>query len=330
MSITLGVPRIKEIINAAKLISTPIIAATLTNPHHESAARIVKGRLEKTYLKDITKVVEEAWGQMYSYIGVHIDMDAVFQLGLELTLDEVKWAIVNHKKLKIKAEKINIIPHSNRIRIYIDDEENRYFRLRTIKREIGNIVVKGIPTVTRAVISKQEKDAALNQLFVEGYGLREVMNCEGVIGTETTTNHIMETAVVLGIEAARSTIIQQISHTMSSHGLGVDPRHTGLLGDVMTYKGEVLGITRFGVSKMKDSVLMLASFEKTTDHLFDAALFAKKDAIQGVSESIIMGQPAEQLGTSMPALVVPAPRLPPRKTQEFEDTFPKKKRRAAM
>ena len=100
----------------------------------------------------------------------------------------------------------------------------------------------------------------------------------------------METAVVLGIEAARSTIIKQIDDTMSSHGLGVDPRHTGLLGDVMTYKvrrascellrlprrltvsslttqGEVLGITRFGVSKMKDSVLMLASFEKTTDHL---------------------------------------------------------------
>jgi hypothetical protein len=37
-------------------------------------------------------------------------------------------------------------------------------------------------------------------------------------------------------------------------------------------KGEVLGITRFGIAKMKDSVLMLASFEKTTDHLFEAAI----------------------------------------------------------
>ena len=46
----------------------------------------------------------------------------------------------------------------------------------------------------------------------------------------------METATVLGIEAARTTIVKQIDHTMSSHGLGVDPRHTGLLGDVMTYK----------------------------------------------------------------------------------------------
>jgi len=50
---------------------------------------------------------------------------------------------------------------------------------------------------------------------------------------------------------------------------------------------------------MKDSVLMLASFEKTTDHLFDAALFGKTDSIQGVSESIIMGNPAKTVGTGM-------------------------------
>jgi DNA-directed RNA polymerase III subunit RPC1 len=55
--------------------------------------------------------------------------------------------------------------------------------------------------------------------------------------------------------------------------------------------GEVLGITRFGIAKMKDSVLMLASFEKTTDHLFDAALHGRTDDITGVSESIIMGIP---------------------------------------
>ena len=56
-------------------------------------------------------------------------------------------------------------------------------------------------------------------------------------------------------------------------------------------QGEVLGITRFGIAKMKDSVLMLASFEKTTDHLFDAALHGRTDEVTGVSESIIMGAP---------------------------------------
>jgi DNA-directed RNA polymerase III subunit RPC1 len=50
---------------------------------------------------------------------------------------------------------------------------------------------------------------------------------------------------------------------------------------------------------MKDSVLMLASFEKTTDHLFDASAFGKTDSIAGVSESIIMGNPAANCGTSL-------------------------------
>jgi DNA-directed RNA polymerase III subunit RPC1 len=53
---------------------------------------------------------------------------------------------------------------------------------------------------------------------------------------------------------------------------------------------------------MKDSVLMLASFEKTTDHLFDASAFGKADDIAGVSESIIMGNPAANCGTSMSVL----------------------------
>lgn len=67
-------------------------------------------------------------------------------------------------------------------------------------------------------------------------------------------NHIMEAQSVLGIEAARNCIIKEISYTMDSHGLKVDPRHMMLLGDIMCYKGEVLGITRFGIAKMKDSV----------------------------------------------------------------------------
>ena len=56
----------------------------------------------------------------------------------------------------------------------------------------------------------------------------------------------------------------------------------------MHRQGEILGITRFGVAKMKDSVLMLASFEKTTDDLFDASAFGKTDKILGCSESNIM------------------------------------------
>lgn len=110
----------------------------------------------------------------------------------------------------------------------------------------------------------------------------------GVNGLHTTTNNVMEARDVLGIEAARSTIIKEISEVMKD--MDIDPRHMQLLADVMTYKGEVLGITRFGLAKMRDSVLQLASFEKTADHLFDAGGAGRTDLIEGVSECIIMGK----------------------------------------
>jgi DNA-directed RNA polymerase III subunit RPC1 len=93
---------------------------------------------------------------------------------------------------------------------------------------------------------------------------------------------------------------------MKHHGIGVDNRHVQLLGDCMTNTGDVLGINRFGISKMKQSTLMLASFEKTSDHLFDAAVHNRLDSVEGVSESIIMGNPV-QLGTGLFKLLYSIP-----------------------
>lgn len=56
------------------------------------------------------------------------------------------------------------------------------------------------------------------------------------MGEHTTSNHVIEVAQVLGIEAARSTIINEIQYTMKEHSMNIDPRHVMLLGDVMTYK----------------------------------------------------------------------------------------------
>ena len=124
------------------------------------------------------------------------------------------------------------------------------------------------------------------------------MSTSGIDFRFTKSNHIMEIEEVLGIEAARQTIINEIQYTMQSHGMNIDPRHVQLLADIMTFKGQVLGITRFGVSKMKNSTLMLASFEMTTDHLYEAAVHCRKDDIKGVSECIIMGNMIP-LGTGM-------------------------------
>lgn len=63
----------------------------------------------------------------------------------------------------------------------------------------------------------------------------------------------------LGIEAARATIMTEIKLVMENHGMSIDRRHPMLVADLMTSRGEVLGITRQGLAKMKESVLNLAS-----------------------------------------------------------------------
>ena len=95
---------------------------------------------------------------------------------------------------------------------------------------------------------------------------------------------------MLGIEAARATIIYELNYTFSGHSIQVDKRHLNLIADLMTFKGSVYGFQRFGMAKMKDSVLLHSSFERTSDVLFDSAMHAKVDKLKGVTESIITGK----------------------------------------
>ncbi|OZJ06503.1 hypothetical protein BZG36_00634 [Bifiguratus adelaidae] len=315
MNITLGVPRIKEIINAAKAINTPIITCELVAKDNVRAARIVKGRVEKTTVGDVAEYIEEVYEGTECYLELKIDVEALSKLQLETNVSEIANAIAYAPKLKIGAENVRTqLPDKVRVLVPAKSANELYYVLRNLKRSLTNVVIKGLHEVRRAVISEKEGGKGEKQLLVEGYGLRDVMTTEGIVGEKTTSNHIMDVQKVLGIEAARATIIYEIQRTMEMHGMTIDPRHTKLLADVMTSKGEVLGITRFGIAKMKDSVLMLASFEKTTDHLFDASLYSKCDAIEGVSEQIIMGIPMS-IGTGLFKLIYtpeeekkPAPR----------------------
>ena len=193
-----------------------------------------------------------------------------------------------------------------------------FFCIQQLKRVLPKVVVSGVPTITRVVINKKQKSNEY-YLLAEGTNLRAVMATPGVDGINTKSNNVLEVEETLGIEAARKTIMDEIQYTMRSYGMSIDSRHVMLLGDIMTFKGEILGITRFGISKMKDSVLTLASFERTTDHLFEAAIRTRKEKIQGVSECIIMGIPI-MLGTGLFKLMRQVDKkLPPTKKPIFFD-----------
>lgn len=317
MNVTLGVPRLKEIINAAKKISTPIITAKLERDENKVAARIVKAAIEKTSLGEVAKYMKEVYAADKCYISIELDLEAIEQLKLNVDAASVRHSILHgspgvtrslilrslgDSDVKLKSGS------SSKLRVHVPtvkrgkEDSPTYFAMQMLKSALPGVIVQGIASVNRAVINEQEKNGkASYSLLMEGYGLQEVMGSPGIDGLHTTTNHVLEVEDVLGVEAARTQISAEIENIMSAYGIGIDPRHLLLLSDVMTFKGEVLGITRFGVSKMRESVLMLASFEKTTDHLFDAAVHGRTDAIVGVSECIIMGKDVP-VGTGLPSL----------------------------
>jgi DNA-directed RNA polymerase III subunit RPC1 len=320
MSITQGVPRIKEIINASSTISTPVITCVLSNKINESAARMVKARVEKTFLRDIISYVEDVWHPNGAYIAMRIDWDTVNALFVDIQPHDIIRAINKHKPLKWGKSGTSVRISSSLIRVEVPDpnaakkrptktarNQKEFFeRVQQIKALIPDVVIKGYADCQRAII---KKDTAPNkngdyecQLLVEGYGFKDCMTTPGIEPYTTKSNHVMEVRDVLGIEAARSTIVREISSVMGN--MDIDPRHMQLLADVMTFKGDVYGITRFGLQKTRDSVLQLASFEKTPDHLFEAAARGKVDSIDGVSECIIMGQ-SVKLGTGAMQVIRP-------------------------
>ncbi|CAH9123780.1 unnamed protein product [Cuscuta epithymum] len=294
MNVTLGVPRIKEIINATKRISTPIINAKLTCDDKPEVARMVKGSVEKTLLGQVSKSIKTVMSSRLACIIIVLDTEVIQASSLSIDAYIVKESIMQTSKLKLKEQHIKVL-NPRKVQVTPDTDQSKlHYQLHHLKNKLPSVVVKGISTVERAVINKNKEGKY--EVLAEGTGLRTVMGTVGVDGRKTRSNHIMEVNQVLGIEAARGCIIEEINETMKSHGMTIDLRHMMLLADLMTFKGEVLGYTRFGIQKMKDSVLTLASFEKTTEHLFDASITGREDKIEGVSECIIMGVPV-QMGT---------------------------------
>uniref|UniRef100_A0A182SZZ6 DNA-directed RNA polymerase n=1 Tax=Anopheles maculatus TaxID=74869 RepID=A0A182SZZ6_9DIPT len=305
MNITQGVPRIVEIINASKAISTPIITAEIENETSMEFARKVKARIEKTTLGEISSFIEQVYKTDDCFLLIKLDLDRIRVLGLEeVNAETIRYSICT-SKLKLKQDNVDVCG-SSIITIRPDSTKHSHSlnaELQRLTTAIPNVVVAGLPQVSRAVIAVDDsRGTPKYRLCVEGCGLRDVMATFGVIGSKTKSNNIIEVYQTLGIEAARTTIMTEITEVMEGHGMSVDHRHIMLLASQMTSRGEVLGITRHGLAKMRESVFNLASFEKTADHLFDAAYYGQTDSVDGVSERIILGMPAS-IGTGLFKLI---------------------------
>uniref|UniRef100_A0A5S6QTH3 DNA-directed RNA polymerase subunit n=1 Tax=Trichuris muris TaxID=70415 RepID=A0A5S6QTH3_TRIMR len=322
MNITQGVPRIREIVNAVGNISTPVITVALSEERNEEFARLVKGRIERTTLGEVTESVETVCQKDACFLLLKISMERIRLLQLEINLPSIVERILAAKLfIKLLPRQVSI-RGSRYISIQVEGAKQMCIAslLIYLKQSLLDIVVYGLPNVKRCIIKADEKSGETMNLLVEGNDYMRVLGTVGIDPNRTLSNNPIEVARTLGIEAARKSIISEIGSTMASHGIGLDIRHLMVLADMMTNSGAVTGLTRQGLPKVKDSVILQASFERTTDHLYAAAYHGHEDSICGVSESIIFGTPIS-LGTGMVDLFYKVPKVELRKRPLFFESF---------
>ncbi|KAG2256277.1 hypothetical protein Bca52824_075571 [Brassica carinata] len=318
-NVTLGVPRLREIINVAKRIKTPSL----------SGAKTVQCALEYTTLRSVTQATE-VWydpDPMESYYEMPDEDVSPVKISPWLLRIELNREMMVDKKLSMAdiAEKINLEFDDDLTCIFNDDNaEKLILRIRIMNDEgakgeaqdesaeddvflkkiesnmLTEMALRGIPDINKVFIkqvrkSKFDEDEGFKtseewMLDTEGVNLLAVMCHEDVDPKRTTSNHLIEIIEVLGIEAVRRALLDELRVVISFDGSYVNYRHLAILCDTMTYRGHLMAITQHGINRNDTGPLMRCSFEETVDILLDAAAYAETDCLRGVTENIMVGQ----------------------------------------
>jgi len=287
INVTLGLPRLIEIVDARKIPSTPTMTIKLNQDyaHDRDLAREVAWAIESTSILHLGSIATDL-----AEMNVIIELNPGALDQRKITAEEVASRLKEETGLSVDQKESLLI---------MAPEEPSYRELLQLVEKIKRISLKGVEGIKRVVIRKEGDEYIL---YTEGSSLKKVMQFEGVDPTRIKTNNINEIGEVLGIEAARNAIINEATDTLREQGLSVDVRHIMLVADIMTVDGEVKQIGRHGVSGEKASVLARAAFEVTVNHILDAAIRGDIDDLRGVTENVIVGQPI-QLGTGDVTLV---------------------------
>ena len=293
IDVTQGLPRLIELVDARKTPDTPMMTVHLEDEYAEERERAheVVWKIEATKilaLGDISTNVAD----MLVQIDLNPDTLAERWPTVE-SVDDIAETIAEtiEGALGVKTRRSGMV-------VEFGPEEPSYRDLLQLVEDLREIVFKGIEEVSRVVIRKDETDNGEEfVLYTEGSALWDVLDIEGVDASRTTCNNIHEIYRQLGVEAAREAIINETMNTLEEQGLDdVNVRHLMLVADIMTNRGEIESIGRHGISRNKASVLARAAFEVTVSHLLDAAIHGEVDALNGVTENVIVGKPIK-LGT---------------------------------
>jgi len=287
MQITLGLPRLIEILDARKQPSTPMMEIYLDKEHNnEKDARVVAEKIKEVKLEEVLSAVNLDFGNK--------------KIEIELENEAVRRTHISVQKIadRLADKKFKVDVNGNRIIVSLP--EMSFKEMYKLKGKLKETVISGVKGIPQVVVSKKDRDFVI---LTNGSNIREVMEVKGVNREKTFSNDIHDVKEVLGIEAARQTIINEIRNVIQTQGLDINEKHLQLVADAMTSSGTVKGVTRMGIITDKASILARATFETPDKQFVNATIKGAEDELNSVIENILLNQPIP-VGTGLPGLLV--------------------------
>ncbi len=290
MNVTVGLPRIIEILDGRKELKTPSMEIYLKKPHSQGTdIKKLALSIKETTLDDITSEFQ---------INI-VDLSVEIMLDKQIMKDAGITNTIVANALKKYTKGYNLKQQDDSFVIKSKSKDANLNDLYKIKEKLKPVHLKGIKGVTQVLPVKRDNEYLI---ITAGSNLKDVLKLDVVDASRTVTNNIYEIADLFGIEAARQSIINEVFGVIENQGLNVDIRHIMLVADTMCNSGIVKGITRYGIVSQKSSVLAKASFETPLKHIINSALIGEVDPLDSVVENVMINQPVP-IGTGLPSLV---------------------------
>ena len=197
--------------------------------------------------------------------------------------------ILKNKKELFKSNK-STLDQSDQIYILKNFQENM----------LKNIVLRGIKNIDKVTMRKikntlvkESGSFAKKDIWVLdtiGTNLLETLALDYIDVSRTVSNNIVEVYNVLGIEAARQTIFNELVDVIEFDGTYINYHHFSILIDRMTFTKKLISICRFGINSDNIGPIAKASFEETPEMFLSAARHGELDNMRGVSANVMCGQ----------------------------------------
>jgi len=280
LQLSLGLPRFIEIADARKKIKEKYMKIYLKDEFKKDSEKAyeIARKLKEVVLFDVVKELQvDIFNKI---IKIYLDQDAIKNLGL--SVEKVKGII------KKKIKRLEVLEEGEDYLVIKGKENISVREFYQYKERIKNIQLSGIKGIKDVLVTKENDEFVI---YTYGSNLKEVLKIPEVDYKRVYTNDIYEVQEILGIEAAREVIVREILQILEKQGLDLDIRHILLLADILTWYGEYLGITRYGLQAEKSSALARAAFETPIAHFVKAALLGEDDELKSAIENIMTNQP---------------------------------------